>query len=152
MSDHDQTFTSCCLGSHNLQCEFSRIDAQNFLRCRQIQNAPLLSSLLAGFSDAVVTWPCDVIAVSHLLDTKFNSYLQLELRRQNVRYAGHHKTMANFKPVVYVHKRCWSKYSVSGWDCWVRLRLHSVWSRLRLGPTIKLLDTVPRDTTYSTPL
>ena len=41
----------------------------------------------------------------------FNSYLQLELRRKNIWHAGHHKTTANFKPVAYVHKRCWSKYN-----------------------------------------
>ena len=36
----------------------------------------------------------------------FNSYLQLELRRQNIWHAGHHQPMANFKSVAYVHKRC----------------------------------------------
>ena len=40
----------------------------------------------------------------------FNSYLQLELRRQNIWHAGHHRPMANFKSVAYVHKRCRSKY------------------------------------------
>ena len=28
--------------------------------------------------------------------------------------AGHHKTMANFKSVAYVHNRCRSKYSMLG--------------------------------------
>ena len=36
LSDHDLTFTSCCLGFHNLLCEFLRNDAQNFLRCWRI--------------------------------------------------------------------------------------------------------------------
>ena len=44
------------------------MDAQNFWRYRQIKNTSLLSSLCACFSDAVVTRPCDVLAVSHLLD------------------------------------------------------------------------------------
>ena len=42
-----------------------------------------------------------------------NLYLQLELHRQNIWNAGHHKKMANFKSVAYVHKRCWSKYENS---------------------------------------
>ena len=33
-----------------------------------------------------------------------NSYLQLELRRQDIWDAEHQKTMANFKSVAYVHK------------------------------------------------
>ena len=61
-------FYTCCLGSHNLWCEFSRIDEQNFLRCRLIKND---SPLFACFSDAVVTWPCVVIAISHLLNMNF---------------------------------------------------------------------------------
>ena len=40
----------------------------------------------------------------------FNSYIQLELRRQNIWHTGHHKLMANFKSVAYVRKRCRSKY------------------------------------------
>ena len=40
----------------------------------------------------------------------FNSYLQLELRRKNIWHAGHHKTMASFKSVSYVHNRCRSRY------------------------------------------
>ena len=41
-----------------------------------------------------------------------NPYFQLELPRKNICHAGHHKTMANFKSVAYVHNRCRSKYNV----------------------------------------
>ena len=37
MSDHVQTVTLYCLGTGNLLCGVSRIDAQNFMRCRQIR-------------------------------------------------------------------------------------------------------------------
>ena len=88
------------------------MDAQNFLRYRRIKNTSLLSSLCACFSDAVVKWPCDVIAASHFPDMNvFNSYLQLELCRKNIWHAGHHKAMANFKSVAYVQNRCRSTYN-----------------------------------------
>ena len=71
LSDHDQTFTSYCLGSLILLWEVSRMVAQNFLRYRRIKNTSLLSPLFACLSDDVVTWLCDVIAAFHLLDMKF---------------------------------------------------------------------------------
>ena len=74
------------------------------------KNVSLLSSLFACFNDAVITWPCDVIAVAQFQLWMFNLYPQLELRRQNIWDAGHHKTMANFRSVAYAHNWCWSKY------------------------------------------
>ena len=68
LSDHDQTFTSSCLGSLNLLQEVSLMNVQSFLRYGRIKITSLLSSLCGCLSDAVVTWPCDVMAVSHLLD------------------------------------------------------------------------------------
>ena len=37
----------------------------------------------------------------------------MELSRKNIWHAGHHKKMANFKSVAYVHSRCRSKYNTS---------------------------------------
>ena len=59
----------------------------------------------------------------------FNSYLQLELRRKNIWHAGHHKTVANFKSVAYVHNQCCSKFSTSHLSTYVHLLL----SLLHLG-------------------
>ena len=90
------------------------MDAQNFLRYRRIKNTSLLSSLCACFSDAVVTWPCDVIAVSHLLDIiGYECLTQLELCRKNICHTGHHITMASFESVAYVHNRRRSKYNTA---------------------------------------
>ena len=59
------------------------------------KNCHSIYSLFACFSDVVVTWPCDVIAVSHLLDMNvIHSYFQLVIHRHNIWLAGHHKTMA----------------------------------------------------------
>ena len=59
-------------------------------------------------------WSHDFV-ISQLFPTYciwiFNTYLQLELRRKNILYAGHHKTMANFKPVSHVHNRNRYKYN-----------------------------------------
>ena len=70
------------------------------------KKCPSIYSLFACFNDDVVTWPCDVIAVSQLLDMNFiHSYFQLVLHRHNIWLARHHKTMANFMSVAYVHNR-----------------------------------------------
>ena len=62
---------------------------------------PSIHSLFPCFSDALVTWPCDVIAVSHILDMKvIYSYFQPVLHRHNIWLSGHHKTMANFMSVA----------------------------------------------------
>ena len=34
------------------------------------------------------------------------------INRKNIWHAGHHKTIANFKSVAYVHNRCRSKYNL----------------------------------------
>ena len=100
------------LKSLNLLWEVSRLDAPKFLRYRRIKNTSQLYSSCACLSAAVVTWPCDVIAVTHLFEWMFNSYLQLELRIKNIWHTGHDKTMANFKSVAYVYNGCRSKYNL----------------------------------------
>ena len=50
----ENNLVACIVKQVNL-CEFSRMDAQHFSRCRQIKNTSLLSSLFACISDDVVT-------------------------------------------------------------------------------------------------
>ena len=61
---------------HFILSEVSRMDAQNFLRCTQI-----LLDCLVYWCYCHMTWPCDVIAVFHLLDIGYQySYLQSSLQ------------------------------------------------------------------------
>ena len=77
------------------------------------KKCPSKYSLFACFSDVLVTWLCDIIAVSHILDMNvINSYFQSLLHRYNTWVAGQHKTMANFMSVAYVRNRCWYNYNV----------------------------------------
>ena len=42
-----------------------------------------------------------------------HSHFQLALHRHNISLAGHHKTVANFMSVAFVHNRCRYKYNHS---------------------------------------
>ena len=72
---HNQSFKSYFIGFLNLLCE-----------------------VFAWFSDAVVTLPCDAIALCMLY-----SYFWLVLHRHNSWHAGHQKTRAVFMSVAYAY-------------------------------------------------
>ena len=79
MSDDDQRSTSYCLESLNLLCEFSRMGAQNFLRCRRIKNAPqynpyLLVLVMLWSHDLVMSWPFPTHWIWMLYNHIFNQY------------------------------------------------------------------------------
>ena len=70
------------------------------------QKCPSIYSLFACFSDTVVTWPWDVIAVSNYWIWMLYSYFHQGLHRHNSWLAWYHKTMTNFMSVAYVHNLC----------------------------------------------
>ena len=76
------------------------------------KKCPSLYSIIACSDDAVVTWLCDVIAVSSLLDMNIITIFSIGTQhRPNSWLAGHHRTMANFMSAAYVRNRCWYQYS-----------------------------------------
>ena len=61
-----------------------------------MKNAPLLSSLFACFSDAVVTRPCDVIAGNQFM--RYECYCcdgPCVLYRYNISFSGNPRTKVN---------------------------------------------------------
>ena len=72
------------------------------------KKCPSLYSFFACSSCAVVTWPCDVIVVSNLLDMNIITIFSIGTQhRHNSWLAGHYKAMANSMSAAYVHNRWW---------------------------------------------
>ena len=87
------------------------MDAQKWLRCRGIKNAPLYNFYLLVL---VMLWSHDLWCHSCFPPYwiwMFNSYFQLVLHRHNSWLAEHHKAKANFMCAAYLRNGCRYKYN-----------------------------------------